>query len=246
MSKAKGQGLRLDGQISVVDDKGRVAGVLENPKIKFLWTEKEQIQAFVSTESYLALSRDIDECLENPSTEKAEEQVFAHWRKAFGKTAQTKFTLERRKRVRARLEKRDADYICRAIDHVAASRHHVDNGHVGLDLICRSDEKLEWYHDSLPLQSRPRGNTLESRDRAIVDARIGADERRKHAAIINLVRTLIFPPQPGEIDMFTDQPVLQPAEARERLRDLVEDVDATVDKYRPEVHAERLRARRSA
>jgi ribonuclease HI len=71
--------------------------------------------------------------------------VFEHWRQAFSLNGQTKLTDGRRTKIRARLKSYPVDRLKRAIDGCASSQWHRDNGHFDLELIFRSDTKLEEF-----------------------------------------------------------------------------------------------------
>jgi hypothetical protein len=79
----------------------------------------------------------------------APELIFNHWRDTLFPGA--RFTTGRRAKVRARLKNYGPERIIRAIDGCAGSDFHVDNNHIDLELICRSDEKLEWF-EAKPLK----------------------------------------------------------------------------------------------
>lgn len=75
-------------------------------------------------------------------------EIFNYWVSVMGKTTQTKFTAERKKKVEARLANYTVNDIKEAIDGCKRSPHHQGaNGTVydDLELICRNDTKLEMF-----------------------------------------------------------------------------------------------------
>lgn len=75
-----------------------------------------------------------------------EQQVFEHWITKFGLAGQTKFTEDRKRRVRARLnEGYTVDRLKAAIDGCAASQWHREAGETDLELICRSASKTDKF-----------------------------------------------------------------------------------------------------
>jgi hypothetical protein len=85
-------------------------------------------------------------------TKPTEDDIFAYWRTASGKT-HAKFTPERRAKVRTRLrDGYEAAAIKRAIDFVCSDPWHTGGNPEGkiytdLELICRNGTKLERYID---------------------------------------------------------------------------------------------------
>lgn len=96
----------------------------------------------------------------SPSLTLASQELFDFWRQAMDKNGGTRFTRERKGKVRARLESGyDVDYIKQAIRNCARSDWHMRRGqhaqrdgrpHNDLILICQSDTKLENFHDMYP------------------------------------------------------------------------------------------------
>jgi DNA-binding transcriptional ArsR family regulator len=77
--------------------------------------------------------------------ERAVGEVFSHWQGVFGKY-RSRLSPQRRKKIEARLKEGfSVDQLKRAVDGCAGSDFHRDNGHVDLTLICRSEEKLEFF-----------------------------------------------------------------------------------------------------
>jgi Helix-turn-helix domain len=84
-------------------------------------------------------------------------EIFDFWKTAVGKNGSTRLTRERTDKVKARLRSGyDVEYIKRAVANCAGSAWHMKRGeHSGRDgkahndlvLICRSDTKLEEFHD---------------------------------------------------------------------------------------------------
>lgn len=176
-------------------------------------------------------------------------EIFEFWRTTFGKSDTTKLTPERREKVKARLKKYSAADVKLAIENVAASAFHVENGYVDLRMICASDSKLEEYRDELPkrrngIRHPVADRSMAARERSMRTLESGQDERMAHGRIVSLVRTIIEPPEPGAMDPFTDEPLMQPDEARAKLAELVRDVDAAVEEHRPEVLRTSFRALR--
>lgn len=88
-----------------------------------------------------------------PDTKAQEDEIFAYWLTASGKTG-AKFSPERREKVRTRL--RDGYSVAaikQAIDHVCSDPWHTGSNpsgktYVDLTLICRNGSKLESYIDA--------------------------------------------------------------------------------------------------
>ena len=173
-------------------------------------------------------------------------EIFEFWRNTFGKDDKTKLTSERRSKVKARLSSYSVADIKTAITNVAASDFHVTNGHIDLTLICRSDSKLEEFRDEVTKRGASRRSGLDKREAAMRSLDVGRDDRETRSAVKSRVRTLLYPPQPGEIDPFTETPVMQPDQAREELAQLVPDVAAAVEEHRAAIEAEHRRLRRVA
>ena len=94
------------------------------------------------------------------------DQVFAHWKVVMGKSAATRLTAGRKTSVKARLKNYTVDDIKKAIDGCAKSPHHMGGNDQGtvyddLTLICRNDDKLEYFRDSIakvdPRQIKQQG-----------------------------------------------------------------------------------------
>lgn len=86
--------------------------------------------------------------------------VFEHWRTTMGKDPnRTRLTRKRKSKITQRLKRFTVDELKEAIDRVAASDWHMDNGHNDLELICRSDDNVEKYRDLKPRASPPSSGT---------------------------------------------------------------------------------------
>lgn len=88
---------------------------------------------------------------ETKSTAKEEDEVFEFWKKATGKTKYT-FTTDRRLKIRARLKKHTVNEIKQAIEWICnepfyAGENKDNKVYNDIELICRSDSKLEGYLD---------------------------------------------------------------------------------------------------
>ena len=111
-------------------------------------------------------------------------QVFEYWVKAMKKTASTKLTVNRKKKIAARLkEGYSVDDILKAIDGCARSPHHMGANDTGsiyddLELICRSGEKLEQFMNNYKGSSNAQSGGLTGH--AIGDA-IGEEWLREEA-----------------------------------------------------------------
>lgn len=126
------------------------------------------------------------ERIKDLSSLETEQKVFEHWKAATGK-ARAKFTDERRAKVRARLrEGYSESEIQQAIDRVCASPYHCgknDSGttYNGLEMICDSGSKLEFYRDSLPEPGANTGaNARAATARAKSDALVAWDDLLRH------------------------------------------------------------------
>lgn len=70
--------------------------------------------------------------------------LFDYWVKACNKNPKKVVLGEKRRAVIvARLKEHDPEYIARAIDWIAASEWHRENGKQDIELVCRDEVKLE-------------------------------------------------------------------------------------------------------
>ena len=96
------------------------------------------------------------------------DQVFSHWMTVMGKAANTRLTDGRKSKIKQRLKNYSVDDIKKAIDGCAKSEHHMGGNDQGtvyddLSLICRSDDKLEYFRDSIA-KVDPRQIKQQSQD----------------------------------------------------------------------------------
>ena len=133
--------------------------LIERIKTKNGWSEYSLVTHMSPpSDTDVVSPSDIYGALQNPTITKPTKQnaslsIFEFWKKAMQKSANTKFTAGRKRAVEARLKsKYTAEEILRAIDNCSKSPFHMgknDNGSLynDLTLICRSDEKLEFFRD---------------------------------------------------------------------------------------------------
>lgn len=122
---------------------------------------------------------------EEAAREEAWRRIFAHWRSALGK-AQAKPTAGRKRKVLARLRAGYSEAeILRAIDALSRSDFHLGHNDRGqryddLDLICRTDEKLEkWIAlaGEQGIEDLPRARLRREAARALKEGDIDAYHR---------------------------------------------------------------------
>lgn len=81
------------------------------------------------------------------------QEIFEYWKTVMGKSDSTRLTDGRKSKIKQRLKNYTVDDIKKAIDGCAGSSHNMGgtNGTVydDLTLICRNDDKLEYYRDSI-------------------------------------------------------------------------------------------------
>lgn len=89
------------------------------------------------------------------------ESVFSHWQSVMN-SPKTKLTPGRRQKIKTRLKNYSVDAIKSAIDGCARSEFHMGKNntntkHNDLELICRSDEKLEFFQNIGGASSQSEG-----------------------------------------------------------------------------------------
>ena len=95
------------------------------------------------------------------------EEIFQYWKTVMGKSDSTRLTDGRKTKIKQRLKNYTVDDIKKAVDGCAGSSHNMGgtNGTVydDLTLICRNDDKLEYYRDSIA-KVDPRQIKQQSQD----------------------------------------------------------------------------------
>lgn len=146
--------------------------LIERIKTKNGWSEYSLV-TYMSppSDTDVVSPSDTDGAQQNPTITKPTKQnvslsIFEFWKKAMQKNENTKFTAGRKRAIENRLKsKYTADEILQAITNCSNSPFHMgknDNGSLynDLTLICRNDEKLEFFRDMTAVSSlqQPQNN----------------------------------------------------------------------------------------
>lgn len=121
-----------------------------------------------------------------------------------------------------------------------------EHGYFGCESVLRPTKVHDLAEKGRRPQTAPNVRTMASREASMRSLEAGQEDRRLEGLIRGYCRVLVLPPEPGEIDPFTEQPVMQPEEARAKLAALVPDVDAAVEQRRAEILRTTFGIRRSA
>jgi len=116
-------------------------------KVQTLHVKDTKVQFRVEEGAVVAPQPSVEPSVlkERKETDPRTREVFDYWQSTLNRE-RSKLTPTRRTKIEARLKAgATVEEIKRAIDGCAGSEFHTGQGHVDLTLICRSDEKLEFF-----------------------------------------------------------------------------------------------------
>lgn len=120
---------------------GQLAGIAHNQGTEGKGAQKRE----------RSQKRDTEPSVINHQSEPSDmRDIFDFWKSVMGKTNNTRFTDERKNKIKARLKNYSPDEIRAAIQNCSQNKFNVENGYTDLVTICRSDDKLEFYRDMTP------------------------------------------------------------------------------------------------
>jgi hypothetical protein len=261
--------VHLEGEIAVIGDDGNCIGYLSNPEVqlqlgggKTFKERGEALQFVCSTTTYQGESL---EAVGSANQGAGIEEDFAAWIEHHHAVTDMRTPAARTKiykTIKAMYEARreegySAEDLRLAVVGAYNDQHRREHGyydHVSVlrpTMVHKLAEKGRRHGKPTGVASAAgrrngTGTSMADREQAMLSLTAGSDERNRQQQIVGLVRTIVLPPASDERDPFTDEPVMQPDEARRRLAELVPDVDAAISQNREQAMSNLLRWRTAA